>query len=232
MSRTAFRTSALLTTLALLAIPAAARAGGLIQSLPEDGAWVTFKVSSELDLQGNLQSLDHELKVASVGKQDVEGDPGRWIELSTELGGRKMLAKLLIAEKFLKAEQNPFEHVAKAWGRGPEGEVRELPEGNLRRLLLFAVAVPNFEKPEKKEKETIQTELGKYECEHWKGEAEVEGFQNNQVKFEGDLWTHNKVPFGLVKAKIKGDFGLGSLASVLEATKSGTGAKSDLPDAN
>lgn len=217
--------------LLLLAAPTWCRAGGLIQQLPADGSWVAFRAKSEFDLQGNLQSIDRELKLASVGKQEIEGEPGRWIELSTELGGRKVLAKLLIAEKFLRADENPFAHVAKAWARGPDGEVRELPDNRLRQLLIFAAAVPHFDKPQKKEKETVKTELGEYECEHWKGEAELEAFQDNKAKFEGELWTHDKVPFGLVKAKIKGDFTLGTIETELEAIKSGKDAKSELPDA-
>ena len=82
----------------LVTVPTTGSAGGLINSLPDDGSWVVFKAKSELDLQGNLQSFERELKIASVGKQEVEGEPGRWIELSTEFVGRKVLAKLLIAE--------------------------------------------------------------------------------------------------------------------------------------
>ena len=217
--------------IALVAIPTAGNAGGLINSLPEDGAWVVFKAKSELDLQGNLQSFDRELKIASVGKQEVEGEPGRWIELSTEFFGRKVLAKLLIAEKYLKADQNPFEHVAKAWARGPEGEVIELTDARLRQILVFALGVPHFDKPEKKEKEKIKTELGEFECEHLKGESEMDGPMDQKIKFGGELWTNEKVPFGLVKAKIKGDLGVGTVETEMEASKSGKDAKSELPDA-
>ncbi len=217
--------------LALVAIPTTGHAGGLINSLPADGSWVVFKAKSELDLQGNLQSFERELKIASVGKQEVEGEPGRWIELSTEFLGRKVLAKLLIAEKYLKAEQNPFDHVAKAWARGPEGEVIELTDARLRQILIFALGVPNFEKPEKKEKEKIKTQLGEFECEHLKGESEADGPMDQKIKFAGEIWTNDKVPFGLVKAKVKGDLGIGSIETEMEAIQSGKDAKSELPDA-
>lgn len=216
---------------ALVALPTASQAEGLINSLPEDGSWVVFKAKSELDLQGNLQSFDRELKMASVGKQEVDGEPGRWIELSTEFFGRKVLAKLLIAEKYLKADQNPFEHISKAWTRGQEGEVVEIPESGLRRIIIFALGVPTFEKPEKKEKEKIKTQLGEYDCDHFKGEVEVDGPMDNKLKMGGELWTNAKVPFGLVKAKIKGDLGVGSIETEMEAIQSGKDAKSELPDA-
>jgi hypothetical protein len=216
--------------LALVAIPATSHAGGLINSLPADGSWVVFKARSELDLQGNLQSFDRELKIASVGKQEVEGEPGRWIELSTEFFGRKVLAKLLIAEKYLNADQNPFDHIAKAWGR--EGDnVMEIPENRLRQFFILALGVPNFEKPEKKENEKIKTQLGEYECEHLKGESEVDGPMDQKIKFGGELWINDKVPFGLVKAKVKGDIGVGSIETEMEAIQSGKDAKSELPDA-
>ena len=216
--------------LAIVTVPSAAQAGGLINSLPADGSWVVFKAKSELDLQGNLQSFDRELKIASVGKQEVDGEPARWIELSTEFFGRKVLAKLLIAEKYLKADQNPFDHIAKAWGRGPEGEVVELSDARLRQIIIFALGVPNFEKPEKKEKEKIKTQLGEYECEHLKGESEMDGPMDQKIKFGGELWINDKVPFGLVKAKIKGELGVGSIETEMEASQSGKDAKTELPD--
>src|SRR5262245_10997580 len=127
------------TVLAVTSLAATCSAGGLIQHLPADGPYVVFRAKSEFDLMGNLQSFERELKVASVGKQEVDGEPGRWIELSTEFAGRKVLAKLLIAEKFLKADQDPFSHIAKAWGRGREGELVELQDAQLRRIMVFAL---------------------------------------------------------------------------------------------
>jgi hypothetical protein len=209
----------------------AVEAGGLIQNLPADGSWVVFRAKSDIDLQGNLQSFERELKVASVGKATVEDEPARWIELSTEIGGRRVLAKLLIAEKYLRADENPFDHIVKAWSRGPEGEVRELAENRLRQLLLFAATVPNFDKPEKKQKERIKTELGEFECDRLKGQTELEALQGNKIKVEGDLWIHEKIPFGLVKAEIKGDLGVGTIETHLEAVRSGTDATTELPDA-
>ncbi len=212
-------------------LPNECRAGGIIQSLPADGSWIVFKAKSEFDFNGNLQSFDRELKVASVGKQDVNGEPGRWIELTTEFAGRPVVAKLLIAEKYLKADQNPFEHVSKAWARGREGEVIELKDDRLRQIMIFALGVPNFDKPEKKGKEKIKTELGEFECERLAGTAELVGPMETKVSFTGELWTQEKVPFGLLKAKVKGDLGgIGSIETELSAIKSGTDAKSELPD--
>ncbi len=220
-----------LVTFALLTISPTGQAGGLINNLPEDGSWVLFKIKSELDLSGNLQSFDREMKLSSVGKQEVDGMPGRWIEISTEISGRKVIGKLLIAEKYLKGDQNPFQHISKAFARGPDGEAVDFSDARLRQFMIFALAVPHFEKPEKKEKEKIKTELGEFECERQKGETELDGPMDVKVKMAGDIWTHDKVPFGLVKAKIKGDLGFGSVDTELEVTKSGKDAKSELPDA-
>ena len=220
-----------LITLSLLAITTSGRANGLINSLPDDGSWVILKAKSELDLQGNLQTFDRELKISSVGKQEVEGRPARLIELSTELFGQKVQAKLLIEEKYLKGDQDPFEHVVKAWARGPDGNVAEIPDERLRRFMIFALGVPHFNKPEKKEKEKIKTDLGEFECQHLKGEAEADGPMDQKIKFNGEIWTNDKVPFGLVKAKIKSDIGVGSIETEMEAIKSGKDAKSELPDA-
>lgn len=218
------------TLLALFATASIARAGGIIQSLPADGSYVVFKAKSEIDFQGNLQTFERELKIASVGKGEVDGQPARWIEISTELLGRAVVGKLLIAEKYLKADENPFEHVSKAYGKGPDGAVQELPAGQLKQIMILAVGVPNFDKPKKGDKQKIKTPLGEYECQRQTGEGEADGFQNSKMKYEGELWTHDKVPFGLVKAKIKADIGIGTIETQLEAAKSGTDAKSELPD--
>src|SRR5262245_19177708 len=140
-------------------------AGGLINNLPADGAYVVFRAKSEVDFQGNLQSFDRELKMASVGKESVENEPGRWIELSTEFAGRRVFAKLLIAERYLKNDQNPFDHVAKAIARDPDGNVIDLPKDRLRQIMTFALPITYFDKLEKKEKAKVRTELGEYECD-------------------------------------------------------------------
>ena len=231
MSAGRCRVFAVCSLFMLLAVPARSHAEGLINNLPADGSWVIFRAKSELDIQGNLQSFDRELKLSSVGKKDVEGEPGRWIEISTEFFGRKVQAKFLIAEKYFKPGQNPFDHIAKAWMIGREGELQEIPENRLRQMMIFALAVPYFDKPEKKEKEKVKTELGEYECERAKGITELDGLMDTKVKLEGELWTHDKVPFGLVKAKIKGDLGIGSIETELQAIKSGGDAKTELPEA-
>ncbi|MBI3467446.1 MAG: hypothetical protein HY000_30930, partial [Planctomycetes bacterium] len=146
--------------LSFLVMPLSSHAGGLIHNLPPDGTWVLYRAKTELDFQGNLQSFDRELKMCSVGKEEVNGEPARLIELSTELSGTRIIVKLLILEKYLKADQNPYEHLVRAWIRGRDGEVRELTGSRLRQILIFAGTVPHFDKPEKKEKQHVKTGHG------------------------------------------------------------------------
>jgi hypothetical protein len=211
-----------------LLLPDRSYAGGLINNLPADGCYVVFKAKSEIDLQGNLQSFEREIKLASVGKESVENEPGRWLELSTEFAGRRVFAKLLIAEKYLKDDQNPFDHIAKAVARGTEGEVVELPKERLLQIMTIALPITYFEKLEKKERAKIRTELGEYDCDVLKGESERDGPMNSKIKVAGDIWTNDKVPFGLVKAKIKGELAFGTIETELELVKSGTDAKSEI----
>lgn len=220
-----------LAVVGILGVRPAAQAGGLVQHLPPDGSWVALSIESEQDFGGNLQSSTREVKIASVGSEKVDGQPARWIEMSTEFGGRKMLAKMLIAEKFLTADQDSFSHVAKAWALGRDGKVVELPKERLRGILVFGAGVPHFEKLAKKGKEAVTTELGEFQCERAAGQAEQDGPQGSKAKFDGELWTNEKVPFGLVKAKIKLDLGKINFANELTAVRSGSGAKSELPDA-
>jgi hypothetical protein len=206
-------------------------AGGLINNLPPDGSYVVFRAKSEVDLMGNLQNIDREIKLASVGKEMVENEPARWIELSTEFVGRPVFAKLLIPERYLKGDQNPFEHVAKAFARGMDGQVVELPKDRLRQIMTVVLPISYFDKLEKKDKAKIRTELGEYDCDVMQGESELDGPMGNKVKIAGDLWINNKVPFGLIKAKVKGDLAFAKIETELEVIKSGTDAKSELPDA-
>lgn len=206
-------------------------AGGLINNLPADGAYVVFRAKSEVDFQGNLQTFDRELKLASVGKESVENEPGRWIELSTEFAGRRVFAKLLIPEKYLTSDQNPFDHVAKAIARGPDGEVVDLPKERLRQIMTFALPITYFDKLEKKDKAKVRTEVGEYDCEVMQGQSELDGPMDTKVKVVGDIWLNEKVPFGLVKAKVKGELPFGNIETELELIKSGKDAKSELNDA-
>jgi hypothetical protein len=184
-----------------------------------------------VDIQGNLQTFERDIKVASVGKQMIEDEPGRWIELSTEFAGRRVFAKLLIPEKYLKGDQNPFDHIAKAIARGMDGEVVELSKDRLRQIMTFALPVGHFDKLEKKDKAKIRTELGEYDCDVSKGETVLDGPMDAKFKIEGDIWTNDKVPFGLVKAKVKGNLAFGNIETEMEAIQSGSDAKSELPEA-
>jgi hypothetical protein len=230
----AFSRQALTAVVALAVCSAslnACQAGGLINNLPPDGSYVVFRAKSEVDLMGNLQTFDREIKLASVGKQMVGDEPARWIELSTEFVGRPVFAKLLIPERYLKSDQNPFEHIAKAIARGMDGEVVELPKERLRQIMTIVLPISYFDKLEKKDNAKIRTELGEYDCDVMKGETELDGPMGNKVKIAGDIWVNNKVPFGLIKAKVKGDLPFGKIETELEVIKSGTEAKSELPDA-
>ena len=99
------------------------RADLLLQTLPKDGAWVTFQCSEEY-ADGTKRELW--LTIKSVGQDNVDEQACRWIELkyqndAARQAGSGSVMKFLIPEKVLATGGDPFGHVRKAW-KGSIGE--------------------------------------------------------------------------------------------------------------
>ena len=83
---------------------AISRAGGLISQFPKDGAWVRYTVVGTFP---DKQALPPgTLSISSVGKQELEGIPCRWLEFKMTFTEVKVehtfVLTMLIAEKELK----------------------------------------------------------------------------------------------------------------------------------
>src|SRR5687768_10209391 len=94
---------------AVLTVPlicAPARADGLLQHLPQDGAWALYDMETTMERpNGSKKMSTGYLKVSSVGKTSENGQPCRWIEVEqtwkNDPSGAegKEIFKLLVPEK-------------------------------------------------------------------------------------------------------------------------------------
>jgi hypothetical protein len=96
----------------LLFDAANADGGGLIYQFPEDGTWERFTIEESSEGQGST------LVLASVGRENVQGEPCRWIELRSEvrIPGDEKVSKRVV--KALVSEKRVLKESGKSWLRG------------------------------------------------------------------------------------------------------------------
>src|SRR5262249_44649659 len=113
-----------------------ARADGIIQDLPEDGSWVEFAMKGEgVDLMGKIAvTVEGMLTIRSVGRETIDGEAGRWIEVGTaasfQRGGQKEkqteIRKMLIPERRLVSGENPLAHLRKGKRKRDDDQPTEI----------------------------------------------------------------------------------------------------------
>jgi len=110
-------------------IPNATLAGGLLEQLHADGAWVKF----DLDIdgpRGQPREGPQTLTMSSVGVVTVDGAKCRWIELKIVPKADENhpeFVKLLVPERFLTANEDPMHHVLNEPSRSRDAEPQVAP---------------------------------------------------------------------------------------------------------
>lgn len=102
-------------------IASSAFADGLIYVLPSDGSWATFKFEQNATevktLAGEVLpdvNVSGTFTVRSVGTEQADKGPDRWIELEARWvpdehrEGRIIILRMLIAESSLKRDSDPL----------------------------------------------------------------------------------------------------------------------------
>jgi hypothetical protein len=218
-------------------------AGGLIFRLPPDGTRVTYDYYQKMDsisLKGYDQiftpkELEEETKksvrenvgslsIASVGTENVSGEPCRWIEIVwvvSEKGVkddvRKEASQFLIPEKYLTADADPLDHVLKVYHTEFPGkwELRLMDREEHQKIEIerFRQVFPkpaskanriNDRVPDQK----IKTPLGIMNCElrvfdnHF--DAYLYGPAPCRWQWSGihRLWLSDDAPFGVVALEL------------------------------
>lgn len=241
MSRVA---SVLLLVVCLLvssALQTVARADGLVQRLPEDGAFVQYDLDINLGSPGNQRNLKGEMRLSSVGTEVVLDDKCRWIEMkiTLKIEGQEQLLywKALIPEKELARGKSPGDKVVRCWVRLPgQNDAVSVPDLKLPEagpLQMFLAGPPT--NPQKLEKmEVTNTKLGKLECEGEVAEHEFDR-DNRKVKAKFEHRFHEKALFGVVSSKmtfqnIRNGVEEEAGSVVMTLSDTGTSALTELPN--
>lgn len=229
------------TFLALIITAAAGpvRADGLIHRLPADGTSVRYGMELKVTRNGMEKAMTGELTQSSVGKVEANGMPCRWIEIKMvfDVDGKsmKIVAKTLIPEKALKAGENPGAHIVRGWmsqrdrAAEPLNDLQNSKAGPLGAFLSGPAA-----DAKKLPKETVDSKIGKLECEGIVGSLALDQ-GNEKVKIKLESRLHDQAPFGVVRSRLEFEVERNGQASesgvitlnALEVTKN---AKSELAD--
>jgi uncharacterized repeat protein (TIGR01451 family) len=210
-----------------------------IYSLPEDGAWVDYKFSS-LDRRAN--KLEGTMRISSVGRTPAKDQMCRWIEIKIDSPLTvTRFGKMLLAEEPFKAGLPLKNQIAEAYHQeGVKGWVKSAVGDEI--LSYFTMGV-HGDLHERKDREPIETKLGKFTCRVVSTEDNPrpgsEGAPSPEKKPGGDgrnleyrAWLTDEVPFGWARLQIWGKLNddLRLLFSA-EASGKGTGAKSEVEHA-
>jgi hypothetical protein len=215
----------------LLGLPAVVAADGLIYQLPEDGVSALYEVT----FSPNGQSVEKgTFRVASVGTEMVEGKPCRWIELMMttvrEERERTIVGKVLVPEERLTRGQHPFEHVVRGYVRFQDQAPEQLDRRNQGPIPVF-LAGP-YDDDAKQDPETLDTKLGKLECEVVLGTGKhKEGEREMLTKRR--VWLSDKAPFGMAAIRMEmksGDGGGPQGTAEMKLIETGKDTKTALPD--
>jgi hypothetical protein len=241
--------------LLLSAIPVPALAGGLIQKLPKDGAWVKFYMDFRLDSVALVKNTGS-FTIRSVGTESRDETKLRWIEFEESHGKSEngfraygLLDKYLVPESELVGEGNPLSKLVQRWHRFDTDKPLKSTGPASRGLKM--IHLPSVTKGMKSESRkvvqikkarTFPYQQGEFECKSATRETYdfTEKFDGITITFRSrvtfTLWKHDAVPFGVAGAIIefqrydaKGKKLLMKQTFDLSVSDFGTNAKSALP---
>ncbi len=230
-------TAALLVSLSLMlgfADPEAA-AGGLFQTLPEDGVWVKFDVALKVD----AQEVPLVWQARSVGKGFHDGKECRYIELEqhspdallASTAFPRVIWRLMVPESEFGADKHPLGKAVKVWRK--EGEQDAVPHDSLLAAdSLFAgfVAGPQSDIKRGETKEKHAWQRGELECEVVTGRGSA---MLNTAKFaiQYRVLREKTVPFGFVStnAELTIEGQATKITAKISLVDHGKGADAKLP---
>jgi hypothetical protein len=233
----------------LFLIAGQARAGGIIERLPVDGAWARFDLEMEsVNPKGErTKNALAKLTVSSVGSATVDGVPCRWIELKAiqsinKTTERISVFKLLIPERRFRDGTDPLDSVVQAWSR--RGEVKKMPIGTRmddfrrNRLPLNPYFHGRLENEMPLSPVEIECGLGKLACPGIAGTRtlSLEG-TNDSIRFTHEVRTHDSAPFGVVEYRSESERFRDSVSTrrreilTFKLVEAGSGAISEIPEA-
>ena len=221
---------------AVLFIAAPAKADGLVFKLPEDKAWIAYKMEMTTDEGGQEMSRPGTLTLRSVGKAFESGEDCRWIEFKMVQGGegqeRTVIAKVLVPEKHLKKGESPFDQRVRGWIKQGDAAAQTLDGANDHGPLPAFLAGP-LDDAKPLDKETLEVaKLGKLECEGVTGKHTFKQ-REEEITYTATTRLNDKAPFGVVSSRyefeIKRDGQSRKGRLTLEVADVGGEAETELP---
>lgn len=217
--------------IALFMASPSVRAESLIQLLPADGEWVAFQTT----LEANGKSESNIWTVKSVGKKEVAGVACRWIEMQLMKEEQNLiLIKCLIPEDEFGKGKHPLGNAKQVFIKQGRREPAEFPSlAAAEPLVALVLQGPGADAKKLDQKETVEMQAGKIECDVISGTSEGE-IRSVKAALTHRLLLTDKTAFGLAGAKVEITVNVNGKMEALKVEhslkESGKDAKSALPD--
>lgn len=219
---------------ALLLVPTVGRADGLIRQLPKDGAWVSFYCAEEFD-DGAKRELY--VTIQSVGREDVKGEPCRWLELKYQRPaewphGKAAVWKVLVPEKQFGPGGDPLGHVVKSWYQEAGEDAVEEPVGPILPRLHLVLPTPITGSKEVRGEQHFDWQKGRLTSTTALVGTARHVYKVETVKAAYRVALSAQVPFGVAGMKVELESSIGYKGTVqFWLVDMGAGATSAAPDA-
>ena len=185
-----------------------ATAQNLLSQLPSDGTSARYLMEFKTVGTDKEMAAIGTLNISSVGKETVDEQPCRWIEIyySVAVNEReiKITEKLLIPEKYCQAGQAPLAHVVKAKAYIQRGNRDPQPLADALDAFVSPIPLLLFSSLENKqplEKKLVESKLGELPSAGTKGDFKYQKGER-EVTCQVTTWQHPKAPFGIVQAEL------------------------------
>ena len=208
-------------------LPSPVLADAVLQTLPEDGAWVQFHVN--LKIGGQVSDPVWTLK--SVGTKQVGGDACRWIELQSKHGERNVvLFKCLVAESEFGKGKDPLAAARQVFVKNFDQEPREVQSVAAADPVLALILSGPAQAKKLDVKEAVDVQKGRIECEVFTGTSQGE-IGGTKFELEHQLLMSDEVPYGVAAARFRVNVAGNAFTASVDCVQkdSGKDAKSALP---
>jgi|GEM_PF-3579912 len=183
-------------------------AQNLLSQLPSDGTSTRFLMEFKTVEPEKDMAATGTLSISSVGKEIVEQQPCRWIEISYAVTIKereiKIAEKLLIPEQYCRTGQAPLANVIKSKAYIQRGNRDPQPLEDPLDAFVSPIPLLLFSSLENKqplEKKLLKSKLGELPSEGIKGDYKYQKGER-QVTCQVITWQHPKAPFGIVQAEL------------------------------
>jgi len=206
------------TCLILLTTTTFCEAGGLIQKIPADGAWVKYFMMANLFGPGAFDSkYTGRWTIRSVGHPTLKGRKYRWIEFhrhfdrSATVPAGDNWIKYLVPEQALVSEKDASAHVVRIWGKSDTempGKTEPSADSDVSRYYgLFLQGLPRKKIVRSRHPRVIAYQHGELKCpmqtvEVFEYKSVDDTHRRHRFEVQCTLWKHKDVPFGVAAARI------------------------------